>query len=92
MDKKNYGNFQDRHHLCPTSRGGTNHPDNLLVMKRNIHEAIHKVFSNDLPVEQYARLVELNSTTHTKEFMQAICEVLSRQPEDIYREHVIDRR
>ena len=47
-----------KHHLIPTSRGGSNHPDNLIRVKDTKHQAYHTLFENALPHEAVKILVE----------------------------------
>lgn len=35
---------RNRHHLIPRSRGGNNHPQNLLLIHIERHEAWHRLF------------------------------------------------
>jgi hypothetical protein len=36
----------ERHHRLPSSRGGTNHPSNISMVKRTEHQAFHHLFGN----------------------------------------------
>ena len=56
--KKRRGQFYDKHHIIPKSRGGTNDPDNILIVSREKHEAFHKLFQNRLPDEIISYLNE----------------------------------
>ena len=40
---------ESRHHRRPRSRGGTNHPDNISVVKQTDHDHCHALFSNHTP-------------------------------------------
>ena len=57
---KNRSLLNSTHHIIPKSKSGTNNPDNLLEMRDNAHRALHILFSNDTPVEQYVTLTQLN--------------------------------
>lgn len=46
----------DRHHITPKSRGGGNR-NNIVVLPRSFHEALHAVFQ-DLKPEEYAMFLE----------------------------------
>ncbi len=48
----------DRHHRRPRSRGGSNHPNNISVVRRSDHKAYHRLFSNMLPDELAAMLTD----------------------------------
>jgi hypothetical protein len=49
----------DRHHRKPRSRGGSNHPSNLVWVKKEQHVAFHRLFGNATP-QEVARI--LNET------------------------------
>lgn len=40
-----------RHHLIAKSKGGTYNKNNIIMLPRNIHDSVHLLFSNDLPLE-----------------------------------------
>jgi hypothetical protein len=40
-----------RHHIWPLSRGGTDKPQNIIVVSTVKHRAYHILFSNKLPTE-----------------------------------------
>jgi len=40
-----------RHHLIAKSRGWSYNKDNLILLPRNIHDCVHFLFGNDLPLE-----------------------------------------
>ncbi len=44
MSKKNC-RFTE-HHLVPRSRGGSNHPENIVLLPWKMHKAYHKIFGN----------------------------------------------
>ena len=60
MKKRRCGkqSVYDRHHLIPTSRGGTNHNDNQVRVKAAKHRAYHVLFGNSLPHEAIQILIE----------------------------------
>lgn len=41
----------DRHHRKPRSQGGTNHPRNLVWVKKEQHVAYHRLFGTSNPQE-----------------------------------------
>jgi hypothetical protein len=48
----------DRHHRRPRSRGGTDHPDNISIVRRADHKAYHRLFGNMLADEIAAMLTD----------------------------------
>jgi hypothetical protein len=70
-----------KHHLIPTSRGGTNHPDNIKRLRDHFHIAFHKVFDNATPDEQIKKILEINSTVIKKDVQKKILRILD---DDIY--------
>ena len=47
---------RDVHHRKPRSRGGTDHPSNLVKVYKNEHQAWHLLFANYSP-ETVARII-----------------------------------
>ena len=50
-----------KHHIIPTSRGGTNHYNNLINLRESQHRGLHSLFANMTPREQLERLIEIQS-------------------------------
>lgn len=46
----------NRHHRLPRSRGGKNNPDNISIVKQDVHRAYHLMFGNATPEELAAIL------------------------------------
>jgi hypothetical protein len=42
----------NKHHIVPQSRGGARTGENVIMLELDYHDAIHKVFSNDIFPEQ----------------------------------------
>lgn len=49
----------DQHHIRPRAAGGTNAPENVIVLDRRVHELIHGVFGA-MPPEQYLPYIKRN--------------------------------
>ena len=80
-----------RHHICPTSRGGTNLPDNIVRLTHNVHVALHQILDNRLPHEQIERLLDINGTALREEFKHKIRRQLYRDRDWIYENGVLRR-
>ena len=42
---------QTRHHILPRSKGGTNDPSNIAMVKQGLHRKYHELFNNRTPEE-----------------------------------------
>ena len=50
--------LRNRHHIFPSSKGGTWARDNIVVINQNKHEHYHHVFDNKTPDEIIRYLVD----------------------------------
>jgi len=50
-------NASTKHHILPSSRGGTDNSDNIAIVPNKIHNDYHKYFSNRTPDEIICYLV-----------------------------------
>lgn len=50
---------RNRHHLVPKSRGGSNHPSNLLLIDIEKHREWHRIFGNKTLSEVIDLLIRL---------------------------------
>ena len=55
-----YNQYEDRHHLFPKSRWGSDRPENLRRISRKVHEQIHKLFGIETPREQLDTRLKIN--------------------------------
>ena len=76
------------HHIFPKSRGGTDDEMNLRGLDLRFHQRFHALFDNLTPDEQIASIVELASTSLTRDFKARILETLHRGPEYTYEDGV----
>lgn len=51
-------NKRSRHHIIPTSRGGTSDLENIAFVNGKKHEAYHTMFANQRPEEIVKTLVD----------------------------------
>jgi len=78
---------QNHHHLCPKSQGGTSIPENIKIMEIVKHQALHCLFLNRLPHQQFSRLSEINGTVFTEEYSRSVRELLQiDDPRYIYKD------
>ena len=64
-----------RHHICPTSRGGTNDPRNIAIISDKVHRAVHTLLGNSLPHESIEAILELSDSVLKDKYKEAIREV-----------------
>jgi hypothetical protein len=67
--------LESTHHLCATSRGGTNDPRNIPRINHKVHEALHRIFGNALPHEQVEMIVELAAPVLKEKYRDQIYEI-----------------
>lgn len=80
-----------RHHVVPRSRNGSNDPDNILKLRKNIHTAFHIIFHNDTPDEQLIRLLSMNSSVLRWEYKQQIRDIINNWEKDCYKHWILKR-
>ena len=66
------------HHICATSRGGTEDRRNIMRINDKIHLAIHTIFSNELPHEQIETLLQLSEEVLKPQYKEQIRALNSR--------------
>lgn len=49
----------DKHHLLPSSKGWSSHPNNIVIMGRKKHEAYHSLFANQWVIEALIELFNM---------------------------------
>ena len=64
------------HHICPTSRGGTNDPRNIPRISDKVHLAIHTIFSNELPHEQIETILQISEEVLKPAYKDAIRQII----------------
>lgn len=56
--KKNQNKRKSRHHVIPSSRGGSSKLENIAIIDKRDHQHYHALFYNKTPVEIVECLVE----------------------------------
>ena len=54
-----------KHHLIPRSRGGTNDPDNIMMIEEDLHHKWHMLFGNQT-ISQIITMLEKIRDSHKK--------------------------
>jgi len=75
---------ENRHHALPKSRNGANEAPNNELIRRDIHDAIHKIFINQHFLEKLDTLVTLDEAVLTDWFRRIIFDILKIDPDDIF--------
>ena len=74
--------YYDRHHLIPRNpyeeyEGRGNSVDNNIIkVKRNVHEAIHTLFTNKPPVSQIIELIKINDSCLDEKFKRDLIDCI----------------
>ena len=82
MSKKKYS----IHHEIPTSRGGTNHPDNKVSLPDPEHVNLHRYNSNRTPAEQIFKVLSTNKKVWSDKFAHDIIRVLDINFDNYYKD------
>jgi len=78
-----------RHHIVPTSVGGSNDKRNIVKLLHKYHVAFHQIFNNLPPHLQIARLLNVNGTALEEDFKLRVSEIL--ESEYIYRGGILKK-
>ena len=70
-------NKYTRHHKIAKSRWGSNHYDNIIMLKDLQHRAFHTIFANQLPHEQIETILDINWCALTNEFKFQVQDVIN---------------
>jgi hypothetical protein len=74
----------DRHHIVPRSKWGSDIDDNITNLKKNVHVALHTVFANLSPHEQFEKLMNINNTALGNDFKQDLYKIFTMNDIDYY--------
>lgn len=79
------------HHICCSSRGGSEHEDNKIDLPEKEHDALHVIGANNLPHEIIFHLLSISRTALNDDFVRRMCELLSEPLQNIYQQHCFHR-
>ena len=86
-------NNNTRHHICPTSRGGSRKDErNIVRLIGNFHVAWHQIFFNMLPHEQVGRIMDVNTNALREEFRKDVAAILDKGDDYFYKNGVLRRK
>lgn len=66
-----------RHHLLPSSRYGSNNPENISIIKDNLHRSIHQLFANQMIAEQLITTVNISAKALREDVREWLLETLT---------------
>jgi hypothetical protein len=73
------------HHLLPRSRNGNSEKQNLVSLREGYHDAIHRLFANQLIAEQLITTLDISSKALRPDVKEWLLEVLNtRDINNIY--------
>lgn len=78
------------HHICPTSRGGTDEYDNTKMIRDKKHRSLHILFANQTTCEKIRTILEMDKTALQWDFKRDIERILSLYDGLEYHTHVKD--
>lgn len=73
--KKELGGRTTVHHIIPRSRGGMDHPQNLVELDKRFHMNFHRVFGNLTPNEIHVFLIIVLGLNETQWTWERICQL-----------------
>lgn len=77
-----------KHHIIPRNwekLKWSNDPNNIKMLKDNVHRALHILFANKSPVEQIEYMMyNINTTALTYEFKNEVWKILSIDENDFF--------
>jgi hypothetical protein len=83
----------NEHHSVPSSRGGSDHPDNRVMLTETEHEAQHSIGPcNAMPHELMFTLLSKNRTVFRREFAETLMLLLASPHHEIYQPQVFNIR
>lgn len=72
---------KNNHHIVPKSRAkdwfDVENPRNQEYINQKVHEALHRLFANKTPAEQFAMLLEINQKVMQKKIVRQLQDLLS---------------
>ena len=73
------------HHLLPRSQWGNNESQNLVSLREGYHDAIHRLFNNQLIAQQLLTTLDISAKALRPDVVEWLVEVLNtRDIDNIY--------
>lgn len=66
------------HHKLPQSWGWNLQRNNTVILKENVHRALHTLFQDDTPIQRIRRALEADKTVLQPEIYLALSNTLKR--------------
>ena len=89
-------NWLTRHHKLPVSFWGLGASRNIILLKENVHIAIHMIFQNDTPIQKLRKMLEADKSVLWPDVYMALSSVLQwfegEEEYKHYDQHCIDVR
>lgn len=85
-------NIITKHHIIPQSKIDKtktslhkNHPDNIVMLRENTHNALHILFENQTPKEQLETLFNINKTVLSRYVQEELIRLFCMDDKDFYK-------
>ena len=66
------------HHKLTQAFWWNSMPQNIVMLRENVHQALHTIFGQDTPIQRLRRLIEVDKTTLHPDVYKEIDKVLAR--------------
>lgn len=84
-------NKKNRHHLLPRSRGGNNHPKNILPWRMVKHDSFHHLNGNNIITERIWEDIQKDWHVLTDDFKKLVWGIVNIPPQKIYKKEVFKK-
>ena len=81
------------HHRLPESFWWKWVPDNIVMLRENVHRAVHTVYQDDTPIKRIRRRLEEDKDVFLPEVYNVLNDVLTRferRETEVYKRHTFD--
>lgn len=85
---KNHLKWENDHHIINECRNWRTTEDNLIKLRIDVHNALHKVFCNETPFEMLYTILEYSKWTLTDELKSDLYAVLEKHKANPYNPYV----
>lgn len=77
-----------KHHIVPKSKGGLNTQDNIVKLKRNVHQALHTVFHNQMFTEKLKTLAWMERAALSPDYISEILDMADTEDRFVYKKGI----